>query len=65
MQTIQRLVDLLAGGYRWGLHPLKVFVALVVPALVIWLADRWLRARAEAIEAEEERVQQLPRVRRR
>lgn len=65
MQTIQRLVDLLAGGYRWGLHPLKVFVALVVPALVIWLADRWLRVRAEAIEAEEERVRQLPRVRRR
>lgn len=44
---------------------MKVFVALVVPALVIWLADRWLRVRAEAIEAEEERVRQLPRVRRR
>ena len=60
MSAIERLVDILAGGYRWGSHPLKVFVALVVPALIVWLADRRLRVRTEAIE-EEERVPRPPR----
>jgi hypothetical protein len=63
--TIERLVDVLAGEYRWGLHPLKVFVALVVPALIVWLADRLLRARTSVIEEEQKRVRRLPRTRRR
>ena len=42
---------------------MKVFVALVVPALIVWLADRRLRVRTEAIEQEEARAQRLPRVR--
>ena len=41
---------------------MKVFVALVVPALIVWLADRRLRVRTEAIE-EEEQVQRPPRMR--
>ena len=65
MPTIERLVEILAAEYRWGLHPLKVFVALVVPALIVWLADRRLRARAEVIQKEEEQVRRLPRTRRR
>ena len=65
MPTIERLVDVLAGEYRWGLHPLKVFVALVVPALIVWLADRLLRARTSVIEEEQTRVRRLPRTRRR
>ena len=65
MSTIERLVEILAGGFRWGLHPLKVLVALVVPVLAVWLADRRLRVRTEAIEQEEERVRRLPRIRRR
>ena len=60
MSAIERLVDILAGQYRWGLHPLKVFVALVIPALIVWLADWRLRVRTEAIERDEERVRRLP-----
>jgi hypothetical protein len=63
--AIERLVEILAGEYRWGLHPLKVFVALLVPALIVWLADRRLRARTEVIQKEEEQVRRLPRTRRR
>lgn len=44
---------------------MKVLVALVVPVLAVWLADRRLRVRTEAIEQEEERVRRLPRIRRR
>ena len=65
MSAIERLVDILAGGYRWGLHPLKVFVALVVPALIVWLAEWRLRALTRAIEQDEERVRRLPHTRRR
>jgi hypothetical protein len=63
--TIGRVVETLAGQYRWGLHPLKVLVALLVPVAVVWLADRRLRALTAAVEMEEARIQRLPRIRRR
>jgi len=47
------------------LHPVKVLVALVMPALIVSLADWQLRVRTRAIEQEEERVRQLPGTRRR
>ena len=59
MSTIERLVDVLAGGYRWGLHPLKVLVALVMPALIVCLADWQLRVRTKAIEQQEEQLGRL------
>lgn len=63
MQAIERLADFLAEHYRWGLHPLKLFAALAAPVLVVWLADRRLRARAAEIEEEEARLRSLPRIR--
>jgi len=63
--AIERLVHFLAEHYRWGLHPLKLSVALLAPVLVAWLADRRLRALAETIEKDEARIRRLPRVRRR
>jgi hypothetical protein len=62
--AFERLVDFLAGHYRWGLHPLKLFAALAAPVLVVWLADRRLRASATEIEEEEARIRSLPRIRR-
>jgi len=44
---------------------LKVFLALVMPALIVWLADWWLRARSKAIENGEEQVRRLLPIRRR
>jgi len=43
VSTIERLVEILAARYRWGLHPAKLFVALLAPVLIVWLADRRLR----------------------
>jgi hypothetical protein len=65
VQAIERLAGFLAEHYRWGLHPLKRFAALAAPVLVVWLADRRLRARAAEIEEEEARIRNLPRIRRR
>jgi hypothetical protein len=62
--AIERLVDFLAEHYRWGLHPLKLFVALAAPVMVVWLAERRLRASAAEIEEEEARIRSLPRIRR-
>jgi len=62
VSTIERLVDLLAAQYRWGLHPLKVSIALALPVVIVWLADRWLRARTPLTEDEESRTGPLPRV---
>jgi hypothetical protein len=43
--TIDRLLQVLAGQYRWGLHPLKVLIALLLPVVIVWLADRRLHRR--------------------
>jgi hypothetical protein len=63
--AIERLVDLFAEQYRWGLHPVKMFAALLAPVLIVWLVDRWLRARAEPIEEADARIRRLPRIHRR
>ena len=44
---------------------MKVLVALVIPALIVCLADWQLRVRTKAIEQDEERVRRLPHARRR
>lgn len=61
MSALLRLVEGIVGQYRWGLHPLKVFIALLLPLAIVWLADRWLRGRTRAIEEEEARLRRLPR----
>ena len=61
MSAVERLIGLLEAQYRWGLHPLKLLVALLVPLVMVWLADRRLRARAAAL-AQEEELEPRPRV---
>jgi hypothetical protein len=65
VSLLARLVDFITAQYRWGLHPLKVAIALVVPALILYLADRRVRRLAAIVSVEEERVRRLPRIRRR
>ena len=65
MSLLTRLIDFVAAQYRWGLHPLKVALALAVPVLLVYLADRRIRRLAGVVAAEEERVRRLPRIRRR
>ena len=65
MSLLERLVDLLAAQYRWGLHPLKLGTALAAPVLIVYLADRRIRRLAAAVSADEERARRLPRSRRR
>ena len=49
MSLLERLVDFLAAQYRWGLHPLKLVVALAAPVLIVYLADRRIRRLAAAV----------------
>lgn len=65
MSLLERLASFLAAQYRWGLHPLKLAVALAAPVLIVYLADRRIRRMAAVVGAEEERVRRLPRIRRR
>lgn len=64
MSLLERLIDFLAAQYRWGMHPLKLAVALVVPVVIVYLGDRRIRRLAAHVAAEEERVRRLPRIRR-
>jgi hypothetical protein len=65
VSPLERLVEFFAAQYRWGLHPFKLVLALAAPVLVVYLADRRLRRLAAVVAAEEERLRQLPRIRRR
>jgi len=65
VSLLERLVDFLAAQYRWGMHPLKLAVALAVPVAIVYIADRRIRRLAAVVAAEEERVRRLPRIRRR
>ena len=65
MSLLGRLIDFLAAQYRWGLHPLKVAVALAVPLLFVYIADRRVRRLAAVVADDTERVRRLPRIRRR
>lgn len=65
MSLLERLIDFLAAQYRWGMHPLKLAVALAVPVVIVYLADRRIRRLAAVVAVEEERVRRLPRIRRR
>jgi hypothetical protein len=63
--SIDRLVELFAGHYRWGLHPLKVLIALLLPVAMIWIADRRVRVLDESIAERDRTARRLPRTRRR
>jgi hypothetical protein len=65
VSLLERIVGFLAAQYRWGLHPLKLAVALAAPLVIVYLADRRVRRLAAAEAAEAERVRRLPRIRRR
>jgi hypothetical protein len=65
VSPLERLVDFVAAQYRWGLHPIKLVVALAVPVLIVYVADRWTRGITDDVAAGEERVRRLPRIRRR
>jgi hypothetical protein len=65
VSLLERLIDFLAAQYRWGMHPLKLAVALAVPVVIVYLADRRIRRLAAVVAVEEERVRRLPRIRRR
>ena len=65
MPLLERLVDFLTAQYRWGMHPLKLAVALAVPVVIVYVADRRIRRLAAVVAAEEDRVRRLPRIRRR
>ena len=65
MSLLERAIDFLAAQYRWGMHPLKLAVALAVPVVIVYVADRRIRRLAAVAAAEEERVRRLPRIRRR
>jgi hypothetical protein len=65
VSPLERLVELFAAHYRWGLHPFKLLVVLLLPVVIVWLADRRLRRLAGAIAEQEAAIRRLPRTRRR
>jgi hypothetical protein len=43
VSDLEQLINLVAAPVRWGLHPLKVTLALLLPVLMLWTADWCLR----------------------
>jgi hypothetical protein len=62
---LERLVTFVTAQYRWGLHPLKMLVALLLPIVIVWIADRHVRQLSKELAAHEAKLRRLPRIRRR
>ncbi|MEO6525917.1 MAG: hypothetical protein ABIP93_04780 [Gemmatimonadaceae bacterium] len=65
MSPLERLVGFVIAQYRWGLHPLKLLVALLLPIVLLWAADWHVRRRSASLAAHEPARRKLPRTRRR
>ena len=50
MPDLERLITFVTAQYRWGLHPLKLIAALVLPILLLWVADWQVRRLAREID---------------
>lgn len=64
MSSLRELVDLVTERIPWGLHSLKLAAALLVPLMLVWLADRRARALAAKVADEDAARRKLPRIRR-
>lgn len=65
MTPLEQLVAFVVAKTRWGLHPFKVFLALLLPVVMLWLADWWLRHRVPMEAPSSAKPVKLPRIRRR
>ena len=50
MSDLESLIKLVTAQFRWGLHPLKVAIALLLPVLMLWIADCCIRRMSSAAE---------------
>jgi hypothetical protein len=64
VSSLRELVDLVTERIPWGLHSLKLAAALLVPAMLVWLADRRVSMLAARIAEEDAARRKLPRIRR-
>ena len=65
MSALGQLVGLLTERMPWGMHSVKLVGALLVPVILVWLADRRVSALSATIASEEAARRELPRIRRR
>jgi hypothetical protein len=65
VSSLSELADFIRERIPWGLHPLKLAVALLVPVIMLWLAERRLSALSAGIAEEDAARRKLPRIRRR
>ena len=65
MSSLAELVDYVTERIPWGLHPLKLAAALLVPVILLWLAERRLSVLSARIAEEDAARRKLPRIRRR
>jgi hypothetical protein len=43
VSVLEQLIKFVTAQQRWGLHPIKVAIALLLPVAIVWLADWRIR----------------------
>jgi hypothetical protein len=43
VSDLEQLIKFVTSQYRWGLHPVKVAIALLIPLVMLWAADWRIR----------------------
>jgi len=60
VSDLERLITLLTARVRWGIHPVKVAIALLLPVAILWIADwrihRLSRADADGAHSHEDQT---------
>ena len=64
MSDLERLIKLLTAQVRWGLHPIKVAIALLLPVAMLWIAhwriQHLSRTRADGSHARDDAIAPRP-----
>jgi hypothetical protein len=65
VSSLAELLDFVTERIPWGMHSLKLAAALLVPVILLWLAERRLNVLSARIAEEDAARRKLPRIRRR
>jgi hypothetical protein len=49
VSDLEQLIKLVTAQHRWAIHPIKVAIALLIPVLIVWAADWWMRRLSNAL----------------
>jgi hypothetical protein len=48
VSDLEQLIKFVTAQHRWAIHPIKVAIALLLPVMILWTADWYIRRLSNA-----------------